>query len=132
MVKTNLAFTSQIEKGTTPTVWTVRHECLDVAVAPGFEGELRNRLDAGPVVLDLAAVRFADSCGLAVLVRLNLQPGGLSCLNVHPSLARCFSRVPADKLPPVIEQMRLDHHAPPNVRLHPNHNLVESTSGADS
>jgi len=86
----------------TKAEWAFPHDRLDAANAPKLELELRSRLSTGPVALDLAAVRFADSSGLAVLVRCHTQwTGKLSLLNIHPSLARCLTRVPADKLPPM-------------------------------
>jgi anti-anti-sigma factor len=40
---------------------------LDLATAPEFESTLRDRLAAGPVVLDLRELRFMDSSGVRVL-----------------------------------------------------------------
>jgi len=85
-----------------PTIWVVPHECLDVTSREAFWQALTERLGLGPVVIDLAFVRFADSCGIAALVRAKAtSPGSVALMNVTPALERCLSRAPADALPPL-------------------------------
>jgi anti-anti-sigma factor len=52
---------------------------LDLSTVEQLEEALGSAIDdgTGPVVLDLAALRFCDSAGLAVLVRTHNQLSGL-------------------------------------------------------
>src|SRR5215475_11914166 len=52
---------------------------LDLSTAEQLEEALGSAIDdaTGPVVLDLAALRFCDSAGLAVIVRTHNQLSGL-------------------------------------------------------
>ncbi len=85
-------------------VWGIPHRNLDAAVASAFFSELVPMLAAGELILDLTEVRFADSTGIGVLVRLHARcPGRLRIMNVSPELARCLSRAPAGRLPPQID-----------------------------
>jgi anti-anti-sigma factor len=51
---------------------------LDLSTAEHLENALNSTIDEseGPVVLDLAALRFCDSAGLAVFVRTHNQLAG--------------------------------------------------------
>ncbi len=85
-----------------PAVCPVPHENFDAAVAPTTEAAVACRLDQECLTLDMAAVRFADSSGLGVLVRLHARyPGRVRLMNVGPGLCRCLGRAPADRLPPL-------------------------------
>jgi anti-anti-sigma regulatory factor len=85
------------------TVLAVPHECLDAAVSAAVEASAVGAVSRGQLVLDLAAVRFADSSGIGLLVRLHDRyPGRVRLANILPPLARCLTRAPADRLPPVI------------------------------
>ena len=97
-----------------PTTFAVRGENFDAAAAPAVEAEVTGLLTGRDVALDLTAVRFADSSGIAVLVRLHAAFGGRVWLaNVTPPLARCLSRAPAGCLPPATDAPP-DRGAPPD------------------
>ena len=85
----------------TPEVWAVPDECLDAACGQRVWDELAGRLGEAPLVLDLGAVRFADSVGIALLARAQARhPGRVWVANVYPPLQRCLDRAPPSSLPP--------------------------------
>ena len=98
--------TRRLDDVATPTSncesWLVPHECLDAAIAAQFEQDLESRLNR-PLTLDLSRVRFADSSGLAVLVRCHARHPELAMANVRPSLALCFGRMPGAAFPHVVD-----------------------------
>ncbi len=81
-------------------------EALDATSAPRLAALVREELEFGRSVvsIDCAAVRFADSVGLGLLVRLNRKYAGRVQLHAVPnSLRLCFGRVAAGMLPTVVE-----------------------------
>lgn len=91
----------------TPDLWEVGLECLDAAAASEVWGELCRRLDVGPHVIDLAAVRFADSVGLALLARAHARyRGRVWVVNVSDQLQKCLDRAHPNTLPPAVVSSR--------------------------
>ncbi len=79
-----------------PAVVTLGGE-LDIASVPALRERLLNvlRPDAGPLVIDMSAVRYADASGLAVLVstkrRAVLLGGTVRLAALQPAVARVLA-----------------------------------------
>jgi hypothetical protein len=81
-------------------IWKLNLESLDAVAAKAISRELDEKLERGSVNLDLSEVRFADSAGLALLIRANKRwPFRLKLANIRPALQRCLARAPAELLP---------------------------------
>src|SRR4051794_12645987 len=63
---------------------------LDIASVPDIEPELDGllELEPQPAVLDLGELRFMDSSGIAVLIRLANHLGQVEMRNVAPAVRR--------------------------------------------
>ncbi len=97
-----------------PPVVRPDDENLDAASATFVERELAALAHLPLIVLDLSAVRFADSIGLGLLTRLARRwPGKVVMANVGPPLRRCLDRVPGVPLPPVAPATARGPSAPP-------------------
>lgn len=80
---------------------TLNHECLDATVTSALGDPVAKAEEHQIVTFDCVKVRFADTSGLGLLVRLQARyPGRVQLLNIQPGLRRCLSKVTKDLLPP--------------------------------
>ncbi|MFO0935877.1 MAG: STAS domain-containing protein [Gemmataceae bacterium] len=86
----------------------LNHECLDASAASALTDSLTKAADHQLLFLDCAKVKFADSSGLGLLIRLQSQyPGRVHLLNVQPVFRRFFAKVAKGLLPPERSEVTL-------------------------